>query len=137
MPAESRYGVFEMGMKHAGELAAVTRLVRPHVAVVTWIASAHREFFASEEAIADAKGEIFEGLEPGGTAIIPFDSPHRDRLIGHARPHVGKIVTFGSGEGADVRASHVGTGREGGSLISAALRSEEHTRGRAQDGGKV
>src|SRR3546814_48207 len=88
---------------------------------LTWIASAHREFFASEEAIADAKGEIFEGLEPGGTAIIPFDSPHRDRLIGHARPHAGKIVTFGSGEGADVRASHVGTGREGGSLISAEL----------------
>src|SRR3546814_17390053 len=81
---------------------------------LTWIASAHREFFASEEAIADAKGEIFEGLEPGGTAIIPFDSPHRDRLIGHARPHAGKIVTFGSGEGADVRASHVGPGREGG-----------------------
>ncbi|API59297.1 UDP-N-acetylmuramoylalanyl-D-glutamyl-2, 6-diaminopimelate--D-alanyl-D-alanine ligase [Tardibacter chloracetimidivorans] len=121
MPADSCYGVFEMGMNHAGELAALTRLVRPHVAVVTWIASAHREFFASEEAIADAKGEIFEGLEPGGTAIIPFDSPHRDRLIGHARPHAGKIVTFGSGEGADVRASHVGTGREGGSLISAEL----------------
>src|SRR3546814_8964603 len=73
MPADSRYGVFEMGMNHAGELAALTRLVRPHVAVVTWIASAHREFFASEEAIADAKGEIFEGLEPGGTAIIPLD----------------------------------------------------------------
>ena len=49
-------------------------------------AGAHREFFGSEEAIADAKGEIFEGLEPGGTAIIPFDSPHRDRLIAAARP---------------------------------------------------
>src|SRR3546814_18397696 len=64
---------------------------------------------------------IFEGLEPGGTAIIPFDSPHRDRLIGHARLHAGKIVTFGSGEGADVRASHVGTGREGGGLNSGYL----------------
>ena len=89
MPRDARFGVFEMGMNHAGELAALTRLVRPHVALVTTIASAHREFFASEEEIADAKGEIFEGLEPGGTAIIPFDSPHRDRLIAAARPHAG------------------------------------------------
>lgn len=121
MPRDSRYGVFEMGMNHAGELAALTRLVRPHVAIVTWIASAHREFFSSEEAIADAKGEIFQGLEPGGIAIIPHDSPHRDRLIDHAKPYAGRIVTFGTGDGADVRAAHVGGAREGGSLISAEL----------------
>ena len=105
MPAATRFGVFEMGMNHAGELSALTALVRPHVAVVTWVASAHREFFASEEAIADAKGEIFAGLEPGGTAIIPFDSAHRDRLIAAARPHAARIVTFGLGNGADVRAT--------------------------------
>ena len=105
MPADTRFGVFEMGMNHAGELGALTALVRPHVAVVTAIASAHREFFASEEAIADAKGEIFAGLQPGGVAIIPFDSPHRDRLIGHARDHAARIATFGLGEGADVRAT--------------------------------
>jgi len=104
-PADCRMGVFEMGMNHAGELAALTRLVRPHVAVVTAIASAHREFFASEEAIADAKGEIFAGLEPGGVAIVPFDSPHRDRLIGWATPFAERVVTFGLGEGADVRAT--------------------------------
>ena len=104
MPADSRFGVFEMGMNHAGELTALTRQVRPHVAVVTWVASVHREFFATEELIADAKGEIFEGLEPGGTAIVPFDSVHRDRLLGHARPHAANILTFGEGEGADVRA---------------------------------
>ncbi len=105
MPAASRFGVFEMGMNHAGELTALTALVRPHVAVVTAVASAHREFFGSEEAIADAKGEIFAGLEPGGTAIVPFDSPHRARLIAAARPHAASIVTFGLGEGADVRAT--------------------------------
>ncbi len=104
MPAASRFGVFEMGMNHAGELTALTALVRPHIAVVTWVASAHREFFASEEAIADAKGEIFAGLQPGGTAVIPFDSVHRDRLIAAARPHAARIVTFGLGDGADVRA---------------------------------
>ena len=104
MPADSRFGVFEMGMNHAGELAALTRLVRPQVAVVTWVASAHREFFATEELIADAKGEIFQGLEPGGTAVVPFDSVHRDRLLDHARPHAANILTFGEGAGADVRA---------------------------------
>jgi UDP-N-acetylmuramoyl-tripeptide--D-alanyl-D-alanine ligase len=107
MPRETRFGVFEMGMNHAGEIAALTRLVRPHIAVITWVASAHIENFPTGEAgIADAKGEIFEGLEPGGTAIIPFDNPHRDRLIGHARPHAARIVTFG-GEGADVVAERV------------------------------
>jgi len=104
MPADSRYGVFEMGMNHAGEIAHLTQLVRPHVAIVTWVASVHREFFASEAGIADAKGEIFAGLMPGGTAVIPYDNPHRDRLIEHAKPYAGRIVTFGFGEGADVRA---------------------------------
>ncbi|MGF7151030.1 UDP-N-acetylmuramoyl-tripeptide--D-alanyl-D-alanine ligase [Sphingomonas zeicaulis] len=104
MPREAQFGVFEMGMNHAGELAALTRLVRPHVALVTAIAPAHAAYFSGEEEIADAKGEIFEGLEPGGIAIVPYDSPHRDRLLAKARQHAGTIWTFGRGEGADVRA---------------------------------
>jgi UDP-N-acetylmuramoyl-tripeptide--D-alanyl-D-alanine ligase len=121
MPRATRFGVFEMGMNHAGELAALTRIVRPHVAIVTTIAPAHREFFASDEAIADAKSEIFQGLEPGGTAIIPYDSPHRDRLIAAARPSAANIVTFGLGEGGDVRATYVVRAPRGGSLITAQL----------------
>jgi UDP-N-acetylmuramoyl-tripeptide--D-alanyl-D-alanine ligase len=103
MPADSFYAVFEMGMNHAGELAALTQLVRPNVALITTIAPAHIEFFDSIEGIADAKGEIFQGLESGGTAVIPFDSPYRDRLIGHAKPYAANILTFGRGAGADVR----------------------------------
>jgi UDP-N-acetylmuramoyl-tripeptide--D-alanyl-D-alanine ligase len=121
MPRAAKYGVFEMGMNHAGELAALTRLVRPHVAIVTTIAPAHREFFASDAEIATAKGEIFQGLEEGGAAIVPFDSPHRDRLIAAARPHAGRIVTFGLGEGADVRATYVVRGPRGGSMVTAQL----------------
>ena len=64
MPADSRFGVFEMGMNHAGELTALTALVRPHVAIVTWVASAHREFFASEEAIADARARSSPASSP-------------------------------------------------------------------------
>jgi UDP-N-acetylmuramoyl-tripeptide--D-alanyl-D-alanine ligase len=121
MPREVRFGIFEMGMNHAGELAALTRLVRPHVAIVTTIAPAHREFFASDADIADAKGEIFQGLEPGGTAIVPYDSPHRDRLVAAARPHAGRITTFGLEEGADVRATYVVRGPRGGSMVTAQL----------------
>jgi UDP-N-acetylmuramoyl-tripeptide--D-alanyl-D-alanine ligase len=121
MPRGARWGVFEMGMNHEGELAALTAIVRPHVAVVTAVAPAHREYFADEEAIADAKAEIFEGLEPDGTAIIPFDSPHRDRLAAAARPHAKHILSFGLGEGADVRATYSVRGAKGGTMATASL----------------
>lgn len=121
MPRNARFGVFEMGMNHAGELAQLTRLVRPHVAIVTTIAPAHMGFFDSEAAIADAKGEIFQGLEPGGTAIVPFDSPHRDRLLAAARPHAARLVTFGLGEGADVRAIERMATKTGGTFVTARL----------------
>ncbi|HLL58626.1 MAG TPA: UDP-N-acetylmuramoyl-tripeptide--D-alanyl-D-alanine ligase, partial [Allosphingosinicella sp.] len=133
MPREARYGVFEMGMNHAGELAALTRLVRPHVAIVTAIASAHREFFDSEEAIADAKGEIFQGLEEGGTALIPHDSPHRDRLLAAARPYAATILTFGLAEGAAIQAREAIT-VEGGTLVTATLPEAELTFTIAQPG---
>jgi UDP-N-acetylmuramoyl-tripeptide--D-alanyl-D-alanine ligase len=121
MPSTADYGVFEMGMNHAGELAALTRMVRPHVAIVTTIAPAHMEFFGSEEAIADAKGEIFEGLEPGGTAIVPFDSPHYVRLRAKAEKHAAHVVSFGLGEGADVRAVDWLSDGQGGSLVTAQV----------------
>ncbi len=104
MPEASRFGVFEMGMNHAGEIAALTAQVRPDIALITWVAPVHIEFFADEAAIADAKAEIFAGLQPGGTAIIPFDNPHRDRLIAAAKPFAATITTFGLDDGADVRA---------------------------------
>jgi len=133
MRRETRLGIFEMGMNHEGELSALTRLARPDVAIVTAIAPAHREHFPSEEAIADAKGEIFEGLE-GGTAIIPFDSPYRDRLSAAARPHAGRILTFGRGEGADIRARDVVPSPGGGSLLTALLPDAELTFTIAQPG---
>jgi UDP-N-acetylmuramoyl-tripeptide--D-alanyl-D-alanine ligase len=121
MPAETRFGVFEMGMNHAGEIAALTRLVRPHIAVVTAIAPAHIENLGSIENIARAKAEIFEGLEPGGTAIVPFDSPQRDILIEAAHRHAGRVLTFGLGQGADVRAlESIGT-KAGGTLMTVQL----------------
>jgi UDP-N-acetylmuramoyl-tripeptide--D-alanyl-D-alanine ligase len=133
MPRDSVYGVFEMGMNNRGEIAALTRLVRPHVALVTAIAPAHIENLGSMEAIADAKGEIFEGLEPEGTAIIPNDTPYRDRLLRAARRFAETMVTFGSGD-ADVTALHAVRGDKGGSLVTARLQSADLTYTIAQPG---
>jgi UDP-N-acetylmuramoyl-tripeptide--D-alanyl-D-alanine ligase len=127
MPRETRFGVFEMGMNHAGELAQLTRLVRPHVAIVTAIAPAHREFFASDADIAEAKAEIFEGLEEGGTALVPFDSPHRDLLEGRARRHADIVLTFGLQKGADIWAREVVAASNGGTLVTAVLPESELT----------
>jgi len=127
MPAGTRYGIFEMGMNQAGELTHLTGLIRPHVAIVTAIAPAHAAYFADEAAIADAKGEIFKGLEPGGVAIIPEDSPHRDRLIAAAKPYAERIVTFGRKAGADVRVHEEIPLETGGTLVSIHLPKAELT----------
>ncbi|MEO6361474.1 MAG: UDP-N-acetylmuramoyl-tripeptide--D-alanyl-D-alanine ligase [Sphingomicrobium sp.] len=119
MPRDADFAVLELGMNHAGEIAALTRLLRPHVALITAIAPAHIENLGSEESIADAKAEIFEGLNGDGVAIIPNDSPHRDRLLNAARRHADRIVTFGQGD-ADVHALHA-VAEGGGSLLTAAL----------------
>jgi UDP-N-acetylmuramoyl-tripeptide--D-alanyl-D-alanine ligase len=121
MSADSDYGVFEMGMNHAREIAALTRMVRPHVALVTAIAPAHIENFANGiDGIVDAKGEVFEGLVPGGAAIIPFDTPHCARLLAKARLHTDTVITFGLGGGADVRALDTVAGHAG-TMITAKL----------------
>ena len=127
MPRETRFAVFEMGMNHAGEIAALTRLVRPHVVLITAIASAHIEQLGSMEAIADAKGEIFEGLEDEGIAVIPEDSPHRDRLVKAARGHADRTITFGMSEEADVATMQAARSEIGGSLVTARLIDSELT----------
>ncbi len=124
MPAHTTVGIFEMGMNHSGELAALTRLVRPHVAIVTAIAPAHSAYFANEGEIADAKGEIFQGLEAGGTAIIPYDSPHRDRLIAAAKPYAGRILTFGTDRAADIRLQDM-IPLDNGTMVSLILPDAE------------
>jgi UDP-N-acetylmuramoyl-tripeptide--D-alanyl-D-alanine ligase len=121
MSARTRFGVFEMGMNHVGELSALTRLVRPHVALVTTIAPAHIGFFAGEEQIADAKGEIFEGLEPDGVAIIPADSPHYARLRAKAELHAARVIGFGVARDAQVRLLDAVAAPGGGTLVTAEL----------------
>jgi UDP-N-acetylmuramoyl-tripeptide--D-alanyl-D-alanine ligase len=93
-----------VGMSHFGELRNLVSFVRPHVALVTTIAPAHLEFFGNLEAIADAKSEIFEGIVPGGAALLPSDSPYHERLMARAKQAgVSRILSFGAKAGSDAR----------------------------------
>jgi UDP-N-acetylmuramoyl-tripeptide--D-alanyl-D-alanine ligase len=106
-PASARYAVLEMGMNHAGEISPLTRLVRPHVAIVTTVEPVHLEFFGTVEKIADAKAEIFEGIEPGAAAVINRDNPQYARLAGAAKSAgVARIVSFGAHHEADAQLIH-------------------------------
>jgi UDP-N-acetylmuramoyl-tripeptide--D-alanyl-D-alanine ligase len=102
--ARHRYAVIEMGMNHAGEIRYLTRLAAPDVALVNNAAPAHIEFFPSVDAIARAKGEIFEGLKPDGTAVINADDGHaaiwRDMAAGR------RVVDFGIERRAAVSATY-------------------------------
>ncbi|MBV9556956.1 MAG: UDP-N-acetylmuramoylalanyl-D-glutamyl-2,6-diaminopimelate--D-alanyl-D-alanine ligase [Pseudolabrys sp.] len=102
-PADVRYAVFEIGMNHAGEITPLTRLVRPHIAIVTTIAPVHLEFFGTLEKIADAKAEIFLGLERDGVAVINRDIPQFEQLASAAKATGARVVTFGEQETADAR----------------------------------
>ena len=103
-PASARYAVFELGMNHAGEIEPLSRLVRPHIAIITTVEPVHLEFFGSLEAIADAKAEIFLGLEPGGAAVINRDNPQFARLQKRAKAAgVARTVSFGEHPRADAR----------------------------------
>jgi UDP-N-acetylmuramoyl-tripeptide--D-alanyl-D-alanine ligase len=103
-PADTEFGIYEIGMSNPYEILPLTAMVRPHVAIVTTVEPVHLAQFRAIEAIADAKGEIFAGLEPGGVAIINADNPHAARLAAHAgASRAGRIVRFGTGSEADVR----------------------------------
>lgn len=103
MAREAAYGIFELGMNHPGEIAPLARLVRPHVALITWIAPAHTAFFKSVAEIADAKAEIFAGMS-GGTAVLPRDSEYFDRLAAAARKAgIARVIAFGSHKAAEAR----------------------------------
>jgi UDP-N-acetylmuramoyl-tripeptide--D-alanyl-D-alanine ligase len=118
MPPDSAYAVLEIGMNHPGEITPLAQMVRPHVAVITTVEPVHLGQFSSVEAIAEAKAEIFQGLVPGGTAVLPRDNPHFALLRARASAVGAKIVTFGYHEEADFRALQVDLGPKGSAVIA-------------------
>ncbi len=121
MPEATRYGIFEIGMNHAGEIRPLTKLVRPHVAIVTTVGPVHLEFFGSETEIAEAKAEIFEGLEPGGTAVLNRDNRWFDLLAERARARGARVVSFGEHAAADVRLVRAALHDDGSSIHAELL----------------
>jgi UDP-N-acetylmuramoyl-tripeptide--D-alanyl-D-alanine ligase len=119
--ADHRYAVIEMGMNHAGEIRYLTQLARPDIALITNAGRAHIEFLGSEEAIAQAKGEIFEGLKDDGTAIINADDRHAAMWRSVAGAH--QRIEFGVDNPADVS----GTYAEQGLETEIALRTPHGT----------
>lgn len=108
MPQDTDFAIFEIGMNHENEIRPLVKLVRPQIVIITRIAAAHLGYFASVEAIADAKAEIFEGLEPGGTALLNSDDPLFSYLHDKAKEAgVSHIATFGEAGDSDYRLDEV------------------------------
>ncbi|MFV0296560.1 MAG: UDP-N-acetylmuramoyl-tripeptide--D-alanyl-D-alanine ligase [Hyphomicrobiaceae bacterium] len=108
MPRDTEYAVFEIGMNHANEIRPLTKLVAPHVAVVTNVLPVHVGNFPDGElGVAQAKAEVFEGLVQPGIAVIPSDSTHFARLAEAAMRHAETVITFGAAPESDVRLESV------------------------------
>ncbi len=107
MPQDARFAVIEIGMNHPGEIAPLARMARPHVALITTIAPAHLEAFDSIEGIAREKAAIFDGLEPGGTAVINADVGTAAILEAAAREKADTVIRFGTGADSDLRLKDV------------------------------
>ena len=111
MPRGAKFGVFEIGMNHPGEIAPLVALVRPHVAIVTCVDKAHLGLMGSEEAIAREKASIYSGLEPGGAAVLPGDTPFLDLLRAAVPAGCRQLVC-----GAEARLLDVKSGPEGSEI---------------------
>jgi UDP-N-acetylmuramoyl-tripeptide--D-alanyl-D-alanine ligase len=104
MPRDAAFAVFELGMNRPGEISRLSKLVRPDVAVITNVEPVHIEFFESVEAIADAKGEIFDGMTRSGAAVLNMDNPQFERLTGIAFGRgIVRVLSFGADETAYAR----------------------------------
>ena len=103
MPSDTEFAVFEIGMNHPGEISPLALMVRPDIAIVTTVAAAHLEAFDDIDGIAREKASIFNGLTPGGVAVIQADLPISPVLIAAAEHHAQGVLSFGSSAKADYR----------------------------------
>ena len=118
MPKETEFAIFEIGMNHAGEITPLSKMVHPHIIVITTVEPVHLEYFPSVEAIAEAKAEILRGLVPGGTAVLPRDNAHFALLKERADGAGAKVVSFGYSDDADVKCIQANLDAKGSSVIA-------------------
>ena len=104
LPHDVPHAAIEIGMNRPGEIAPLARLVSPHVAIITTVEAVHIQFFPDEEAIADEKAAIMQGVVAGGAVVLNRDNRHFPRLLSHARQlGLARILTFGTDPRADIR----------------------------------
>ncbi|MHA1563957.1 MAG: UDP-N-acetylmuramoylalanyl-D-glutamyl-2,6-diaminopimelate--D-alanyl-D-alanine ligase, partial [Alphaproteobacteria bacterium] len=129
MAEDSRYGVLEMGMNHAGELAPLSRLTKPHVAIITNIGAAHLEFFDGVAGIAEAKAEIFEGMSPDGVAVLNRDNAYFAYLADAAwQRGITQVIGFGADPDGEARLLDYTPSADGdGSSVHAEILGQEIT----------
>jgi UDP-N-acetylmuramoyl-tripeptide--D-alanyl-D-alanine ligase len=129
-PREARFAVIEMGMNNRGEIAPLSRLARPQVAVITAIGTAHIGNLGSQAAIAEEKGDILLGLEKGGAVVLPAETPFLPRLLERAREAGARVLTFGESARADVQLTDYVAGAEKGTarLLMDGLPLSVHLR---------
>lgn len=122
MPRETDFALLEIGMNHPGEITPLSKMARPHVAVITTVAEAHMAAFDSVEDIARAKSEVFAGLEPGSSAVLNSDIGTYPILSAAVEKHV-QATTFGHGSAADFRLES--TSQTGGqTIVKTSIRGE-------------
>ncbi|HCC25218.1 MAG TPA: UDP-N-acetylmuramoyl-tripeptide--D-alanyl-D-alanine ligase, partial [Holosporales bacterium] len=103
MPETTKFGVFEVGMNHAGEILPLSQMIKPQIVIITTVVEAHTEFFKTEEDIARAKAEVFDGMEAGGSVLLNGDNIYFS-LLSHLASEKGlKVSTFGKDKTADFR----------------------------------
>jgi UDP-N-acetylmuramoyl-tripeptide--D-alanyl-D-alanine ligase len=125
LPTSAHFGIFEIGMNHAGEIRPLVAMVQPHITVITTVAPVHLAQFESIDAIAAAKAEIFTGIVPGGTAILHADTPQSDFLIKAAREAgVEHVLTFGLSDSADAHLDYIELLPDS-SLITATIHGQQ------------
>jgi UDP-N-acetylmuramoyl-tripeptide--D-alanyl-D-alanine ligase len=119
MPISTEYGIFEMGMSSAGEIIPLTKQVKPHLAIITTIAPVHLEYFESIQGIADAKAEIFFGVQENGYAILNKDNEFFDYLAKKAKAFGLKVMSFGEDKSADSRLIEYQETKSGSEVVAS------------------
>jgi UDP-N-acetylmuramoyl-tripeptide--D-alanyl-D-alanine ligase len=119
MPVETKFGVFEIGMNHSGEITPLTRMVAPDVGIITTVEPVHIANFNSVTEIAEAKAELLLGLPSGGIAILNRDNPFFDLLSCRAEERDARIVAFGTHADADVRLINASLEHDGSTVTTS------------------
>lgn len=121
--ADCAYGIFEMGMNHLGEIEPLSKIARPHLALITTVGPVHIEFFKNEQEIALAKSEIFAGLVDGGFALLNCDNHHFSYLQERCQASGIKPLSFGKKDGSNYQILHSSINDSSSALVEAKLKN--------------